>query len=238
VNAASYERDAALAPDSIVSAFGQDLSTSDTGQSAPSGPLPTTLNGTTVKIKDSAGVEQLASLFYVAKTQVNYLMPSDAAVGAATVTITNGAGVLSVGTIQIARVAPGVFSANSDGKGLVIGSAIRVRNGIIVGEEQLVRYDAAQQKIVAIPLVVGQPNERVILQLYCTGLRHRGSLANVTVTIGGETATVEYAGAQPSFAGLDQFNVVVPPSLAGRGEVEIRMTVEGRPANVVTIHIA
>ncbi len=237
VNGASYAANAPLVPDSIVSAFGENLSTSETGQGAPPGTLPTTLAGTTVKIKDSAGVEHLAPLFFVAKMQVNYLLPTAAALGAATVTITNGAGVMSVGTIQIALVAPGIFSANADGKGLVIGSAIRVKNGVIVGEEQLVRYDETQRKFVAIPLEVGNSDERVILQLYGTGFRHRSSLANVVVTIGGVAATVEYAGAQPSFVGLDQLNVVVPPSLAGRGEVEIRVTVDGILANIVTIHI-
>lgn len=237
VNAASYAPNAPLAPDSIASAFGQDLSTSDTGQGVSLLPLPTTLNGTTVRVKDSLGMERLAPLFYVSKTQVNYLMPVGTALGAATVTITNGAGVIALGAVEMASIAPGIFSATADGKGLVVGSAIRVKNGVIIGDERLTRYDEALQKIVAIPLEVSRPEERVILQIYGTGLRQRSSLANVIVTIGGVSATVEYAGAQPNFVGLDQLNVVVPPSLAGRGEVDVVLTVDGKIANTVRTHI-
>jgi hypothetical protein len=40
---------------------------------------------------DSAGAELLTALFFVAPSQVNYLMPAGAAAGRATVTITSGA---------------------------------------------------------------------------------------------------------------------------------------------------
>ena len=46
-----------------------------------------------------------------------------------------------------------------------------------------------------------------------------------------------YAGAQPSFPGLDQINVLLPASLAGSGTVTVQLTVNGQPANPVTIAI-
>lgn len=237
VNAASYTPNAPLAPDSIVSAFGENLANSDTGQAAPSLPLPTMLNGTTLQVKDSLGITRLAGLFYVGKTQVNYLLPTDTAAGTATVTVTTGAGIVSVGTVQIALVAPGVFAANADGKGPVVGAAVRVKNGVVIGQEPLVRYDPVLQKMVSVPLDVSAEDERVVIQIYGTGIRHRSSLTNVTATIGGVNAEVEYAGIAPGYVGLDQVNIVMPRSLSGRGEVELVLLVEGKGANTVRINI-
>src|SRR5262245_39385422 len=69
VSAASYDPNGILAPDSIAAAFGTKLATQIA--SAASQPLPTSLAGTTVKVKDSAGVERLAPLFFVSPGQIN-----------------------------------------------------------------------------------------------------------------------------------------------------------------------
>jgi len=37
--------------------------------------------------------------------------------------------------------------------------------------------------------------------------------------------------------GLDQLNLIVPRSLAGRGEVDVVLTVDGRTANTVKVNI-
>ena len=46
-----------------------------------------------------------------------------------------------------------------------------------------------------------------------------------------------YAGEQPSYPGLDQLNLEMPPSLRGSGEVQIVLTVDGQPANPVTVTV-
>lgn len=73
--------------------------------------------------------------------------------------------------------------------------------------------------------------------LYGTGIRGRSSDGSVTCTVGGTAAAVSYAGPQGSYAGLDQVNVVLPRSLAGRGEVDVLLTVDGRAANPAKINI-
>ncbi len=50
-------------------------------------------------------------------------------------------------------------------------------------------------------------------------------------------AEVSFAGAQGAFVGLDQVNVLVPRSLAGRGEVKVQLRVESQMANPVRIHV-
>ena len=70
VSAASFAAGGSLAPESIAAAFGANLAT-DT-QTAPSLPLPTQLAGVSVKVRDSAGAERLAPLFFVSPGQINY----------------------------------------------------------------------------------------------------------------------------------------------------------------------
>jgi len=62
-------------------------------------------------------------------------------------------------------------------------------------------------------------------------------LTNVRATVGGIASTVSYVGSQNQFAGLDQINVLIPRELAGRGEVDVTLAVDGRPANTVRVKI-
>jgi uncharacterized protein (TIGR03437 family) len=233
VSSASFRVEAGLAPDSLASALGANLSASSLidGVTPPS----LKLNGTVVKVKDSACVERFAPLFFVAPAQVNYLVPSGAASGAATVTVFNEAGTISAGTVQINRVAPGLFAANANGQGVAAAAALRVKAGGSQSYEPAAYFDSTQKKFVASPIDLSNPNEQVFLLLFGSGFRHRQSLGGVSVTIGGAPVEVLYAGAQGDFFGLDQLNVRLPRSLAGRGEVDVVLKVEGRTANVVKV---
>jgi uncharacterized protein (TIGR03437 family) len=82
-----------------------------------------------------------------------------------------------------------------------------------------------------------ETDDRMYLQLYGTGIRGRSSLDAVTATIGGIYVPIDYAGPVVGYAGLDQVNLRVPRRLAGRGEVSIVLTVDGKTANTVTINI-
>jgi uncharacterized protein (TIGR03437 family) len=120
----SFDQPAKVAPESIAVSFGASLATREEG--ADTIPLPTSIAGTTVKVRDSAGAERLAPLFYVKSSQVNFLIPAGTATGVATITITSGNGIVSTGTVRIAPVAPGLFAANADGQGVAVASALRV----------------------------------------------------------------------------------------------------------------
>jgi uncharacterized protein (TIGR03437 family) len=96
---------------------------------------------------------------------------------------------------------------------------------------------AAAGSCVAAPIDLGPNGTQVVLTLYGTGIRGRSSLAAATAKIGGVDAQVQYAGAQPQYVGLDQVNVAVPRSLAGRGAVDLVLIVDGKPANTVRVSI-
>ena len=234
VSAASFNGDA-LAGEAIVAAFGTGLATST--QIASTLPLPTSLAGTSIKVKDSAGVERLASLFFVAPTQINYLIPAGTAIGEASVTITAGDGSVSVGKVKIAAVAPGLFTANASGQGIAAATVLRIKADGSQIYELVGRFDSASGRFVAVPIDLGPESDQVFLLFYGTGWRNRSALSAVITKIGGETVETLYAGLQPDFVGLDQLNARLSRNLIGRGEVDVIVTVDGVTANTVRVSI-
>ncbi len=235
VSAASFASEAALASEAIAAAFGPALATATAGASAL--PLPTKLAGTEVLVKDSRGTERSAPLFFVSPMQVNYLIPQDTLIGPATVTIKSGDGSVSMGTVLIERVAPGVFSANANGQGVAAAVILRVRADGSQQYEPVAQFDTAQGRFVSVPINLGPTTDQVFLVLFGTGIRFFSSLEAITAKVGGLDMEVVGAAAQPDFVGLDQVNIRLKPELAGRGEVDVSLTVDGKTANTVRINI-
>ena len=219
VSAASFTP--RIADKAIVAAFGKDLATRNA--SATSLPLPTNLGGTTVKVRDSNGVERLAPLFAVTAEQVNYQIPAGTAAGIASIIITNADGISATGEFNVTATAPAIFTASANGQGTAI--AIDALTGA-AGP-----FNATQTN--------GQPN---ILSVFGTGLgpdatdQDGNVSANVTATLGGRGATVTYAGRVPGLVGLNQFNVTIPAGLAA-GTHTLVITRGGVTSNPVTIAI-
>ncbi len=241
VSAASFTGDA-LAPESIAAAFGQGLATAT--ETATSLPLPATLAGTSVMVRDSAGafretagVERPASLFFVSPGQINFQIPPGTANGAATVTVVRNNSAVASGTVQIAAVAPGLFSANANGQGVAAAVVFRRRADGSESFEPVARFDQAQSRFVAVPIDLGPETDQVFLILYGSGFRFRSSLSATAVTIGGVNSEVLFAGDAPGFVGLDQANVRLSRSLIGRGEVDVVLTAEMKTANTARIAV-
>ena len=57
------------------------------------------------------------------------------------------------------------------------------------------------------------------------------------MAIGGLNSEVLFASAAPGFVGLDQVNARLLRGLAGRGEVDLVLAVDGKAANAVKINI-
>ncbi len=234
VSAASFSG-TELATESIVAAFGGALATAP--ERAVTIPLPTTLAGTTVKVRDSAGMQRDAPLFFVSPGQVNYQIPKGTMNGTATVTIISGNGDVSIGTAQIVSVAPGLFSANANGQGVAAAVVFRRRANGSESFEEVARFDQALNRLVAVPIDLGPGSDQVFLILFGVGLRYRSTLSAVSVKIGGADAQVTYADPAPGFVGLDQVNALIPRSLIGRGEVDVALAADGQGANTVRINI-
>ena len=128
VSAASYARER-IAPESIVAAFGTGMGTGT--QAAATVPLPTVLQGVSVKVTDSLGAERNASLFFVSPGQINFLVPVGTAQGLATINVYEGATLVGTGTQMVAAIAPGLFTASADGRGVPAAILFRDRKSVV-----------------------------------------------------------------------------------------------------------
>jgi len=154
-------------------------------------------------------------------------MPAGTAAGLATVTViaSSGGATIAQGSVQVVTVAPGIFAISGSGSPpTAAGQWLRYSGGNPVASGSL-----------DTPIEFGGPGDTVYLILYGTGIRFRSSLSAVSVTAGGSGTVVEYAGAQGTFVGQDQINAILPQSLAGAGEINVIVTVDGITANTVKV---
>jgi len=228
-NSASYSI-LNLAADEIVTLFGANLAPAATFASPPAD----TLGGTTVKITDSVGVTKTAQIFYVSPAQASILVPAGLATGAGTLTVTTPGQAAVPVNITIGKVAPGIFTSNASGQGVPAAQVVLAHSdGTQDAPKNVGTFDAAQNLWVTSPIDMGSASDSAFLLLYGTGIRHFAKMP--TCTIGGRVVPVQYAGAQGSFAGLDQLNILLPSNLRGAGTVTVLLTVDGVQANAVTI---
>jgi uncharacterized protein (TIGR03437 family) len=233
VSAASF-RPAALASESIVSGFGSNLAPGS--QASAADPLPTTLAGVTVRVRDGAGTDRDAPLFFVSPGQINYQIPAGTMVGAATVTVFRENQTVAREAVQIAAASPGLFAANANGQGVAAAVALRIGMGGAQQYEPVSQYDAAQKRFITRPLDFGFEGDQLYLLLFGTGIRYPQDPNNVIVKFGSVESRAIYAGPQGGFVGLDQINVPVSRSLAGRGELDVILIVDGKTSNALKIN--
>ncbi len=224
-----------LAPDAIGTLFGSGMAASTV--SASTSPWPTTLGGVQVQVKDSAGTTRNAPLFYVSPTQISFQNPSGNSIGSAMFTILLNGTTVGQGAATVEAVTPGLFAANANGQGVAAAIALRVKADGTQVTEPLLQLNQTTDKYEVLPLTIGNATDQLFLLAFGTGFRNGTGLANVSATIGGTSAAVSYAGTQGNFVGLDQANIRIPSSLAGRGEVNVVLSVDGKSSNAVVINV-
>jgi uncharacterized protein (TIGR03437 family) len=227
VNDASFTAGGAISPGSWVAIFGSALA--PTGISRKwnesieivNGKLPVSLEGTSVTVNGKA-----AAVEFVQPSQVNIQPPDDTAVGPVQVVVTTPAGASNPITVNYAKFAPGLFPAAPP---------------YIVAQHADNSYVTTAKP--------ATPGETIILWGTGFGLANPAvpagqvisgatPLANqVTVTIGGQSANVDFAGVVG--AGLVQINVHVPSSM-GNGDAAVVASVGGVSTqmtdNVIPVH--
>lgn len=217
VSAASFSA-GSIAPDSLVSAFGSGLA------------------GDAVVVKDSNGIERTAQGLFSSAEQLNFIVPEATAMGKATVTLLSSGAPIASGSVLVEKLAPGLFSANADGKGVAAAVAVIVAADGSQTAQVVFDVTAPVGTRRGTPIDVSRAGENVYLMLFGTGMRNTTQTA--TATIGGWEVAALGPVAQGQVPGLDQVNLgPLPPALSGRGEVEIALSVEGKPANKVTVTI-
>ena len=189
------------------------------------------------RVIDNTGRERTAPVFFSGSGQINFQIPPETPIGDVVAKITSNSVAVASGAFQVVKVAPGVFSADSSGSGLVAAVALRQKPDNTQIYEPIIRFDPTLNKIVAIPIDLGPAGDRVFLAIFGTGWRFRSSETAAKVTVGGVDVPVLYVGPQGIFAGQDQINAELTRTLEGKGEVDLVIMVDDKLANTTRVNI-
>jgi uncharacterized protein (TIGR03437 family) len=184
--------------------------------------LPTALDGVSVMVNGKS-----AFVYYISPTQINILTPPDPMQGSAQVIVTNGASSTPF-IAQAQTLSPSFFVFN----GGPYVAAVHI-NGSLLGPTSL--YPGSTTP--------AMPGETVLLyangfgptssQLVDGSVTQSGTLSPLPVVkIGGIPASVQFAGLV--FPGEYQFNVIIPPNIAG-GDQSITATYNGSTTQLGTL---
>jgi uncharacterized protein (TIGR03437 family) len=223
---------APVAPGSIVSVYGSNLAA--TAMSATSLPLPLALGGASVTVTDNTGSQSAMPLFYAGPQQINAQIPGSVNAGPAVLTISTPSGGVQ-STVMLAAVAPGLISANGNGKGPAAAEVVTNHADGTQTFGYAFNYPCAPGSCTTAPIALGGPGAQTALVIFGTGIRNRAALSDVAVQIGSQSLPATYAGAAPAFVGLDQVNVLLPASLAGSGTVSLIVSVSGTASNALAL---
>jgi uncharacterized protein (TIGR03437 family) len=209
-NAASFDA-TQIARESIAAGFGTSLS--GTTNSSQTIVPPYQIDGVSLSVQGLA-----ARLLFVSPGQINFIMPKGVAnADSASFTVNNN-GLVSSGKVKLVDAAPGVFTADGGGTGTAAAACGMVVDNVFQFSNQ--------------PCAVSTDTTSGFLIIFGTGWRN----TTTTVTVGGTSLTPAFSGPQGTFAGLDQINVVLPASLAGKGELD--MTVSANSIVSATVKVS
>jgi uncharacterized protein (TIGR03437 family) len=206
----------AIAPGEIVTIFGQGIGPFIPASSVvgPDGKVAATLAGVQVSIGGFP-----APLLYVSPTQVNAIVPYEVTGDSAAITVSYGGVTIPAGSYSVVAALPGVFTAGSLGIGQ--GAVLNQDGSVNSAANPAARGSTVQ--IFGTGGGATQPGS-VTGSIVSNG----ANLAEpVTVTIGGASAVVTYAGSAPGeVAGLMQVNAVVPTGIP-TGSVALILSAAG-----------
>jgi uncharacterized protein (TIGR03437 family) len=209
----------AIAPGEILTIFGQGLGPFIPSSLivGPDGKVATTVSGVQVSIGGFP-----APLLYVSPTQLNTIVPYEVSGNSAAISVSYAGVTIPAGTYPVVAALPGVFTTGSLGVGQ--GATLNQDGSVNSATNPAARGSTVQ--IFGTGGGATQPSS-VTGSIVANGVN---LAAPVTVTIGGASTMVTYAGSAPSeVAGLMQVNAVVPAGIPS-GSMPLVVSVGGTPS--------
>jgi uncharacterized protein (TIGR03437 family) len=212
VNAASYSS-AALAPNTIATIFGNNLSFSTEAVTAADflgGALPTELDGVDVYIGAYS-----AGLFYVSPTQINLLLPNGLLPGTYIVTVIRNGFAGPAVPITLALTAPALFT---DGFGNAI--AVHLDGSLVTAASPGIPGDW----VILYAVGLGRTVPDTIMFLAPTVAAPITNIDQFSLTFNGVAvpgSAIYYAGVTPGLAGLYQINLHIPADAPPKPQIVI-----------------
>jgi len=205
VNGASNQS-GAIAPGEVVVIYGSGLGPGSLTQFqlGSNGLVPTLVAGTSVVVNGA-----LAPVLYTSSSQVAAVVPFEVSGSQAQVSVVYQGRSSQPLTVNVAATSPAIFTANSTGTGPA--AALNLPANVVNDAS----HPASAGTFVTFYLTgVGQTNPSGQNGLP-GAVPLPQPLQSVTVTIGGQNATVNYAGGAPgAVAGITQVNAQIPTGLS------------------------
>ena len=226
VHGASQRGDVPIAPGSLVTLYGTNLSERTTGLNAL--PLPTEKEGTEVLL----GGQPLPILF-ASPAQINAQLPFNLPSNAVLQIVVRRNAQISVPeSFVVAPAQPGIFTKNQQGTG----------QGIVVRSDQVTLAEPGAparrgEAVVIYGTGLGPVNQIVTAGNQAPSSPLAVTLSTVEVLIGGKSAQVLFSGLTPGFAGLYQVNAILPADSPTGNAVPLSLRVDGRLSNSVEIAV-
>jgi len=213
LNGASFTRGQAVAPGSLVSIFGSELSAGLTQNDTV--PLSTTLSNVSVRVNNIP-----AGLYFVSPGQVNAqipwdVLPSSTGSGNAPLVVTRSGTGSQPAQVMIVPVAPGIFYLPDSGNWAIAINA----DGSLAAPANAVPGVATHPAGAGDPLIILATGLGAVDSPIANGAasldKLRRTLVVPLVLIGGQSAPVAFSGLSPQFPGVNQLNVSVPQGPTG-----------------------
>jgi uncharacterized protein (TIGR03118 family) len=183
----------------------------------------TTLGGTTVMVNGTA-----APILYTSADQTNIIIPWGVTGTNASIVVTAGTTVSATTTVPLATTAPGLFMYNGQCLAYNQDGTVNAAANAATAGSVVVLYATGLGQT-SPPQIDGARESSLVLA---------ETVAPVAVTIGGQPATVIYAGSAPGqISGVMQIEAVVPAT-AGTGAVPVVVTMgtaTSQPGATITL---
>jgi uncharacterized protein (TIGR03437 family) len=181
---------------------------------------PTSLDGVSVTVNNKP-----AFVYYISPGQINIDTPEDTATGAVLIQVRNALGFSNTGSANRARLSPALQSVpqfNIGGTSYVVAQTSDFKS-----------YIGRPGMIQGVPFVTAKPGDTVLIYALGCGPTNPPTQAGVVaaqnsplassyqIKIGGEPATVNFAGIVAGSIGLYQLNVVIPNVASGDQTIEL-----------------
>jgi len=215
-NAASGQQNI-VAPGSLITVYG----TGSLNIPPAIYPIPTNVSGVTMIINNV-----LAPLLFGSGGQINAQVPFEVSPGAGALTLASGGTVAGSTNFLVQSVAPGLFLLGQ-------GRAAVLNEDYSINAEN--QPAAAGSYISAYMTGLGPVDNPVPTGQAASANPLSRITSPVTATIGGQPATVLFAGLAPGFAGFYQVNLMVPQLQPG--DYALQITVGGIASNTGTISV-
>ena len=211
-NAASFRTTAA--PGMLISVFGTNLAASTSSASAV--PLPSQMAGVSATINGLT-----APVLYVSSGQLNIQVPYEIAPGTTPLLVVNNNGQTVSQNVLVTAAAPGIFM---DQNGALVPS-----NSASHGQEIAFFITGAGAVSPAVATGAAPAAGTLLSKLPVP-------LQNVSVTIGGQPATIDFIGIPSGLVGVVQINVTVPQN-APTGSEQVIVKVGSASSAPATLNV-